>query len=149
MIANNFLLNQVSLNYQATATRLILSRALEQHFAPAIKKQKYVVVGKVMPKCFNWPIPLKDIRCLISKADIISLPILPLNKAKISETINILRCLIECLGLEGIVKDKIVPIKGNYLIVKNMTHTLYQNKSKLNQLMRFSWAEPITGLFHL
>lgn len=79
-----------------------------------------------MPKFFNWPIPLKNIRYLIRKADIIPLPIFPLDKTKISETINILCYLVERLGLENIVEDKIVPIKGNYLTIKNLTLVLYQ-----------------------
>lgn len=69
--------------------------------------------------------PLKNIQYLIKKADIILLPILLLNEAKILETIDILYCLIECLGLKGIIKDKIVLIKGDYLTVKNMTRVLY------------------------
>ncbi len=67
----------------------------------------------------------------------------------ISETINILCCLVERLSLKGIVKDKVVLIKGNYLIVKNVTHVLYQKQSELNHLMRFSWAKPIARLFYL
>lgn len=60
---------------------------------------------------------LIDIECLIRKANIISHPILPLNETKKLETINILRCLVEPLGLEGEVEDKVVLIKGDYLTI--------------------------------
>lgn len=73
--------------------------------------------------------PLKDIQYQIRKADIIPLLILPLNKAKISETIDILHYLVERLGLKGVIKDIVIPIKGDYLIVRNMTHVLYQKQS--------------------
>ncbi len=48
-VASNFLLDQVELNHQTAASRYIFGRALEQHFAPTIWKQKHVVDGKVMP----------------------------------------------------------------------------------------------------
>lgn len=82
-----------------------------------MRKEKYVIARK----SFNWSMPLKDIRCPIMKADIISLLILPLNKTKISETIDILRCLVKRLGLEGVIEDKVVPIKDSYLTVRNVT----------------------------
>lgn len=85
-----------------------------------------------MPKFFNWPMPLNDIQYSISKADIISLPILPLNHAKISETIEIQHYLVERLGLENIIENKVVPIKADYLTVRNVTRVLYQKQSKLN-----------------
>lgn len=69
---------------------------------------------------------LKDIRYFIRKADIILFPILPLNKTIIMETIDILRYLIKRLGLKSLVKNKIVPIKGNYLTVGNMIYILYK-----------------------
>lgn len=58
--------------------------------------------------------------------DIFSLLILSLNKAKISERINILHYLVECLYLENIVKDKIILTKYDDLTIKNMTYILYQ-----------------------
>ncbi len=114
-----------------------------------MRKQKYVIARKVMPIFFNWPIHLKDIQCIIRKADIIPLPILLLDKTKISKTINILHCLVERLGLKGVVEDKVVLIKVNYLTARNVTCALYQKQSEPNQLMGFSWAKPIVGLFQL
>lgn len=147
--ASDFLLDQVGLNHWASATRYILSCALEQHFALAMRKQKHIVVGKTMPKYINWPMLLKNIWCVVRKADIIFFPILPLNKAKISKTIDILRCLVKRLGLTGIVNDKIVPIKGDYLTIRNVTCTIYQKQNKPDTLYKYSWLEPIAELFHL
>ncbi len=149
LVASDFLLDQVELNHRTAASRYIFGRALEQHFAPAMRKQKHVVNGKVMPKFFNWPMPLKDIRCSVRKADVILLPILPLNKASIAETVDILRCLVERLELSGIVEDTIVPIKGDYLTVRNVTRAIYWKQNEPDKLYRFSWVEPIAGLFHL
>ncbi len=53
LIASDFLLNQVELNHQMTVSCYIFSCALEQHFASAMRKQKHIVDGKVMPKFFN------------------------------------------------------------------------------------------------
>lgn len=61
LIADKFLFDQVDLNHQAVATWFILSCALEQYFAPAMRKQKPIIAGKIMPKFFNWPMPLKNI----------------------------------------------------------------------------------------
>lgn len=69
---------------------------------------------------------LKHIWCFIKTIDVILLLILSLNKAVILEAIIILYCLIERLGLAGIVEDKIVLIKDNYLTVRNMTYAIYQ-----------------------
>ena len=137
-VASNFLLDQIGLNHQMASTYYILVRALEQHFAPAMRKQKHVVAGKLMPKYFNWPMPLKDIRCAIRKTDVIFLPILPLNKATISETIDILHFLVERLSLQGVVEDKIVPIKRDFLTIKNVTQALYCKQDEPNTLYKFS-----------
>lgn len=149
LVASNFLLDQVGLNHQMASTRYILSRAFKQHFALAMRKQKYVVAGKLMPKYFNWPMPLKDIRCAIRKANVIPLPILSLNKATISETIDILCSLIKWLGLESVVEDKIVSIKGDFLTIRNVIRALYRKQDEPNTLYKFSWLELIAGLFHL
>ncbi len=69
--------------------------------------------------------PLKDIRYLVRKADVIPLPILPLNEASIAKTVDILRCLVGRLRLSYIVEDIVVPIKGDYLTVRNVTRVIY------------------------
>lgn len=149
LVANNSFLDQVSLNYRMASTRYILGRALEQHFAPAMRKQKYVVASKLMPKYFNWPMPLKDIRYVIRKTDVIPLSILLLNEATILEIIDILCFLVEQLGLKGMVEDKIVQIKRDFLTIRNVTQALYCKQDEPNTLYKFSWLEPIAGLFHL
>lgn len=103
-----------------------------------MKKQKHVVAGKLMPKYFNWPMPLKDIWYTIKKANVILLPILSLKKTTISKTINILRFLVELLSLKGVVEDKIVLIKGDFLTIRNVTQALYCKQDKPNTLYKFS-----------
>ena len=139
----------MGLNHQIASTRYILDHALEQHFAPVRRKQKHVVAGKLMPKYFNWLMPLKDIKCAIRKANVMFLPILPLNEATISETIDILHSLVKRLGLKSMVEDKILPIKGDFLIIKNVIQALYCKQDKENTLYKFFWLEPIARLFHL
>ena len=102
-----------------------------------------------MPKCFNWPMPLKDIRYIIKKANVILLPILPLNKATILKTINILRFLNERRSLESVIEDKIVPIKRDFLTIRNVTWALYCKQDEPNTLYKFSWLELIAELFYL
>lgn len=46
-------------------------------------------------------------------------------------------------------EEKVVPIKGDYLIVKNVIYTMYQKQNKSNKLFKFFWLEPIARLFHL
>ena len=138
LIASDFLFDQIGLNHRAASNQFILGCVLEQHFTSAMRKQKHIVARKVMPKFFNWPMPLKDIQYPVRKVDIIPLPILSLKKSKISEKINILCCLVERLSLKGVVEDKVVSIKDDYLTIKNVTRALYQKQGKPNQLMRFS-----------
>lgn len=93
--------------------------------------------------------PLKVIQYAIRKADVIFLLILLLNEATISETINILRFLVKWLGLKDMVEDKIMPIKRNFLTIRNVTQALYYKQDEPNTLYKFSWLEPIAELFHL
>ena len=61
---------------------------------------------------------LKEMQCAKKKANILSLPTLPYNKAEISETIDIFRKLIQRLDLDdNVFEDKIVMTKGDWLIV--------------------------------
>lgn len=65
---------------------------------------------------------LKEIQCVKKKADILLLSILPYDESKISETINILRELIQHLNLNDyVLEDKIVIIKKDWLTVQNIT----------------------------
>ncbi len=52
--------------------------------------------------------PLKEIQCVKEKANILPLPTLPYDESEISETIDILRELIQRLSLDNYVfEDKI------------------------------------------
>lgn len=53
LIADNFLLYHIGLNHQAATTWFILYRILDQHFASAMRKQKYIITIKVIPKFSN------------------------------------------------------------------------------------------------
>lgn len=92
---------------------------------------------------------LKNIWYSVIKADIIPLLILPLNKVKILNIINILHYLVKHLGLISIVNDKIMPIKRNYLTIKNITCAIYQKQDKLKTFYKYSLLKPILRLFHL
>ncbi len=54
--------------------------------------------------------PLKDIQCSVRKANVILLPILPLNEVSIPKTVDKLRSLVGHLGFSGIIEDTVVPI---------------------------------------
>lgn len=91
-----------------------------------------------MSKFFNWPIPLKNIQCLVKNANVILLSILPLNKASIPEIIDILHSFVKHLGFLGIVEDIVVLDKGDYLTIQNVTCIIYQKQNKLDKHYRFS-----------
>lgn len=149
LIASDFLLDQVGYNHCTATTHYLLGRTLGKHFGQALKAQKHVIEGKLMPKYYNWPMPLKNIQCAIQKADVIPLPILPLDESKIATTVDIIRCLVERLGLAGVIEEKVVPIKGDFVTVKNITRAIYRKQDELNPFYKFSWVEPIASLFHL
>ena len=125
LTAKDFLLNKIEYNHGSAAMRYILGCTLEKHFGVELKAQKHVREGKLLPKYFNWPMPPKSIQCAMRKTDVIPLPILPLNKVSIAETINILYWLTERLGLKNVVEDEVIPIKRDILIVRNITCAIY------------------------
>lgn len=149
LTARNFLLDKVGYNHCSATMRYILGRTLGKHFGAELKTQKHIRERKLLLKYSNWPIPLKSIQCIMWKADIITLLILPLNKASIAEIVNILRWLTECLGPTDVVEDKVVPIKGDFLTMRPITRAIYRKQDEPNALYKFSWLEPIAGLFHL
>lgn len=79
-----------------------------------------------MPKYYNWPMPLRKIQCIIQKADIILISILPLDEYKILITVDIICCSIKPLGLAGVIEEKIVLIKGKFVTVRNIIYAIYQ-----------------------
>lgn len=125
-MAKNFFLDKIRYNHHsAAAMRYILSCILEKHFGIELKAQKHIKEGRLLAKYFNWAMLLKNIQCTMQKADIIPLLILPFNETSIAETVNILRWLTKCFGLTNIVKDKIVPIKWDFLTVRNIICVIY------------------------
>lgn len=112
-----------------------------------MQNYKHIIIKIVISKFFNLPILLKKLWYAIKKADIIFFLILPLNKAFISEIINILYCFIENLGLVDIIKDKIILIKRNYLTIRNVTYIIYQKQDKLNNYFRFSGLNLLQSFF--
>lgn len=84
------------------------------------------------------------------KVDILSLPILPYHKSKISETIDILKELIYYLDFDDYVfEDKIMMVKKNWLTIQNITQAIYQKQEEPKILYTLGWIEPIVGLFYL
>lgn len=64
---------------------------------------------------------LKKMQCAKKKANILFLPILSYNKAKISKTIDIFKELILCLNLDdNVFENKVVIVKNDWLIIQNI-----------------------------
>lgn len=64
------------------------------------------------------------------KEDVIPLPILQLDKSKITTIIDILYSSGNCFSLADIAKDKIVTIKRDFVILKNITCAKYKKHDK-------------------
>lgn len=77
-------------------------------------------------------------------------PTLAFNEEMIINIIDILQTFAKWLGPnKKMVHDKIIIIKGNLIIIKNVTQIIFQRRMKLMQINRFDWLEPTTRLFHL
>ncbi len=93
---------------------------------------------------------MPNIRCTNEVADILPLPTLLYNESSIAGTIEIFREIVERLGLsDKIVKDKVILLKGDLLIVRNCRRAIYWRKSVDQPSLKFYWLEPVAGLFHL
>lgn len=78
------------------------------------------------------------------------LPTLPYNEGSISGTIEVLFNIAKRLELtDDIVKNKIIILKEDLMIVKNCRRAIYWRQDELRPMPRFHWIEPIAGLFHL
>lgn len=65
-------------------------------------------------------------QCQIEKADIISLLTLPLDKALIAGTIDILKAYLKRLGIKNVaITNKLLIFKGDFLTMHNLTRTIY------------------------
>lgn len=110
--SKDFLVIPTKFQYQTKAIRNILSQVLSQYFGKKFCKVRIIINDIRLPKYKKWPMPLKKMQCTKKKANILSLPILPYNKAGISEIIDIFKELIQHLDLDDYVfKDKIVMAK--------------------------------------
>jgi hypothetical protein len=73
-----------------------------------------------------------------------------MDEASISGTIDILKALLDELGIDSDdVDDRKVMLHGDYLTVRNVTRAMFRRSVEPEPLMRFGWVEPIAGLFRL
>jgi hypothetical protein len=73
-----------------------------------------------------------------------------MDEASISRTIDILKALLDELGIDSDdVDDRKVMLHGDYLTVRNITRAMFRRSVEPEPLMRFGWVEPIAGLFRL
>ena len=112
--------------------------------------RSYLALGGYLPRYQKWPSPLADLRCRLEKAEVLTLPTLALDEAKISDIIEIVDSYIKILDLTPeMVDDKLVPLKEDYLTVRNLRLAVNQSKFELRSIDRYQWIEPVAGLFHL
>lgn len=98
----------------------------------------------------KWPSPLPDIKCRPDTADVLPLPTLANNEATISGTIDIVQELAERLELtDEVVRDKLILLKGDLMTIRNYRRAIFRRQTELLPLNRYSWLEPVAGLFHL
>ncbi len=94
--------------------------------------------------------PLPDIKCNPDTADIFSLPTLVVNEATISRTLDIIQELVKRLELtDKVVRDKLILIKRDLMTIRNCRHAIFRRQDELSPLNKYSWLEPMAGLFHL
>ena len=77
-------------------------------------------------------------RCPIEKARVFPLPTLALDESKISQVVEILREYSKFLGLtDNIVSEKMIIVKEDLFIVKNVPIAMYQCTGKVTELDTF------------
>ncbi len=124
--SSNFLLIPTDFQHQTKPTCYMLSQVISWYFGKEICKERIIINGVWLPKYRKWLIPLKKIQCVKEKANILPLPTLLYNKSEISETIDILKELIQCLNLDHcLFEDKIVMVEGDWLAVWNIIQEIY------------------------
>ena len=80
-----------------------------------------------MTKYCRWPSPLDDIRCPLTKADVVPLPTLAFNEGTIVGTIDVLQTIANRLGLiDEMVSDKVIMMRGDLLTVRNTQRTIFR-----------------------
>ncbi len=96
------------------------------------------------------PSPLSDIKCNPDTANVFPLPTLTANKTTISGTIDIVQELAESFELtDEVVKDKLISIKRDLMTIHNCRCAIFRRQDELSPLNKYSWLEPMVGLFHL
>lgn len=86
----------------------------------------------------------------IKKARVFFLPIVALDKSKISQVVKILQKYSKFLHLtDNMVSKKTIMVKKDGFIVRNVRIAMYQCRGKVTELNTFKWFEPMAGLFYL
>ena len=143
----DFDLTQADQDHCSAAIRYIIPRVLHQYFATAMHRQKN---DCNIPIHRKWPSPLPDIKCKPDIANVLPLPTLASNKAIISGTIDIVQELGKRLELTNeVVRDKLILLKGDLMTIHNCRRAIFWWQAELLPLNRYSWLEPMAGLFYL
>lgn len=151
LVVQDFLLDEDNRRHRAASVQYMLSRILAKHFPAAISTQKRSHPdGQILPKYQVFQAPLKEIQCPIEKSELLPLPVLDLDKASISGTIEILRTYLERLGIKDcVVNGKKVMFRGDFLTVRNITRAIYQSQIEIHPIDRFEFIKLIAGFLHL
>ncbi|KAA8913110.1 hypothetical protein FN846DRAFT_886795 [Sphaerosporella brunnea] len=134
--------------YLHNAADYLFGTVLKRHFASAMSKQKDPETRG--PRYSVPDPPLAHIRVKQDRARILTFQTLDMDEASISGTIDILKALVQELGIDcEDVLDRKIMLHGDYLTVRNVTRAMFRRSVEPEPLMRFGWVEPIAGLFHL
>jgi hypothetical protein len=121
---------------------------LNRHFGKPMGKQ--IDPETRHPRYSVPPPPLAHIRVNEKRAHVMTFQTLDMDESSISGTIDILKALLDELGIDSDdVDDRKVMLHGDYLTVRNVTRAMFRRSVEPELLMRFGWVEPIAGLFHL
>jgi hypothetical protein len=114
--------------------------AMSKQIDPETRQPRYSVLNH----------PLAHIRVKQNRARIVTFRTLDMDEASISGTIDILKALVQELGIDSEdVFDRKVMLHGNYLTVRYVSRAMFRRSVEPEPLMRFGWVEPIAGLLHL
>jgi hypothetical protein len=128
--------------YQSVAEAQIV-KIIEKHFGmPMRARLRKDKEEGIMSKSLH---PLET-----HQTDIYTLPTLELNEAKIDETVEIIKSLMEELDipLENL-HNKLAMFKGDWLTIRNITSALFQRQDSISEAEKLDFVEPVMGLFHL
>lgn len=134
--------------YHRDAARIHAYRILIKYFpqiAEAAKRKRRGAQYRAPAVNPISPLPLK-------KTTIYTLPTLPLDEAKVTETIEIIKAFMKELDIQLVtMKDLVVMFKGDYLTIRNVCLAMYQRQDCrfINWAETLDFIEPVIGLFHL